>query len=112
MINAQLIELLKQYIEDDLVCVRVAGSNKHLKIINVDDGCDVGMLEVIVEPFESDVNYYAETNKLAENWNRNTVIDKSMVGKTYSVYNGSRFVPVTPNSENIGKKLIDLAMKV
>lgn len=35
-----------------------------------------------------------------------------MVWKTYSVYNGVGFVPVTPNSENIGKKLIDLAMRV
>lgn len=112
MINAQLIELLKQYIEDDLVCVRVSGSNKHLKIVNVDDGCDVGMLEVIVEPFESDVNYYAETNKLAKSWNRNTVITKEMIGPTYSVYNGSRFVPVKPTTENIGKRLIDLAMKL
>lgn len=112
MINAQLIELLKQHIKDDLVCLRIAGSDKRLKIVDVDDGCDVGMLEVVVEPFENNVNYYNETNKQAENWNRYTVIDKSMVGKTYSVYNGVGFVPVTPNSENIGKKLIDLAMKV
>jgi ribosomal protein S19 len=35
-----------------------------------------------------------------------------MVGKTYSVYNGVGFVPITPNSENIGKRLIDLAMRV
>jgi len=112
MINAQLVELLKQHIKDDLVCVRIAGSDKRLKIVDVDDGCDVGMLEVVVEPFDNNDNYYAETNKQAENWNRYTVIDKSMVGKTYSVYNGVGFVPVTPNSENIGKKLIDLAMKV
>ena len=82
-----------------------------LKIVNVDDGCDVGMLEVVAEPFDSTVNYYAETDKQAKTWNRYTVIDKSMVGKTYSVYNGSGFVPVTPTTENIGKKLIDLAMK-
>ena len=112
MNTAQLIELLKQHIKDDLVCVRIAGSNKRLKIVDVDDGCDVGMLEVVAELFESDVNYYAETNKQAKNWNRYTVIDKSMVGKTYSVYNGSGFVPVTPTTENIGKKLIDLAMRV
>ena len=112
MINAQLAELLKQHIKDDLVCVRIAGSDKRLKIVDVDDGCDVGMLEVVVEPFDSNDNYYAETNKQAENWNRYTVIDKSMVGKTYSVYNGVGFVPITPNSENIGKRLIDLAMRV
>lgn len=112
MINAQLVELLKQHIEDNLVCVRVAGSHKRLKIVDVDDGCDVGMLEIIAEPYESDVNYYAETNKLAESWNRNTVITKEMIGPTYSVYNGSRFVPVTPTTENIGKRLIDLAMKI
>lgn len=112
MINAQLIELLKQYIKDDLVCLRIAGTDKRLKIVDVDDGCDVGMLEVVAEPFDNNDNYYDETNKQAENWYRYTVIDKSMVGKTYSVYNGVVFVPVTPNSENIGKKLIDLAMRV
>ena len=112
MINAQLAELLKQHIKDALVCVRIAGSDKRLKIVDVDDGCDVGMLEVVAEPFDNNDNYYAETNKQAENWNRYTVIDKSMVGKTYSVYNGVGFVPITPNSENIGKRLIDLAMRV
>lgn len=112
MINAQLVELLRQHIEDNLVCVRVEGTHKRLKIVDVDDSCDVGMLEIVAEPFESDVNYYNETNKQAENWNRFTVIDKSMVGKTYSVYNGVMFVPITPNSENIGKRLIDLAMRV
>lgn len=70
------------------------------------------MLEVVAEPFDSNVNYYAETNKQAEEWDHNTVITKDMIGPTYSVYNGSRFVPVKPNSEDIGKKLIDLAMKV
>lgn len=104
--------MLKQHIEDNLVCIRVAGSNKHLKIVDVDDGCDVGMLEVIAEPFESEVNYYAETNKLAKSWNRYTVITKDMIGPTYSVYNGSRFVPVKPTSKDIGKRLISLAMKV
>lgn len=112
MINSQLVELLKGFSHNSLVSIRVAGSDMRLKIVNVDDGCDVGMLEVVAEPFENNDNYYAETNKQAEDWDHNTVIDKSMVGKTYSVYNGSRFVPVTPNSENIGKKLIDLAMKV
>lgn len=112
MINAQLVELLKGFNPDNLVSIRVAGSNMRLKIVDVDDGCDVGMLEVVAEPFDNNDNYYAETNKQAENWNRYTVIDKSMVGKTYSVYNGVGFVPVTPNSENIGKKLIDLAMRV
>lgn len=111
MNNAQLIELLKKHSVDNLVCIRVAGSNKRLKIVDVDDGCDVGMLEVVAEPFESNVNYYAETNKQAENWNRHTVITKEMIGPTYSVYNGSRFVPVTPTSEDVGKKLIDLATK-
>lgn len=70
------------------------------------------MLDGVAEPFELNANYYTETNKQTENRNRYTVIDKSMVGKTYSVYNGVGFVPITPNSENIGKKLIDLAMRV
>lgn len=112
MINAQLVELLKKHIEDNLVCIRVAGSHQRLKIVDVDDGCDVGMLEIVAEPFESNVNYYAETNKQAENWNRHTVITKDMIGPTYSVYNGSRFVPVKPTSEDVGKTLISLAMKL
>ena len=74
-------------------------------------GFDVGMLDGVAEPFELNANYYTETDKQAKTWNRYTVIDTSMVGKTYSVYNGSGFVPVTPTTENIEKKLIDLAMK-
>lgn len=70
MINAQLIELLKQHIKDDLVCVRIAGSDKRLKIVDVDDGCDVGMLEVVVEPFENSVNYYNETKKVFQKCSR------------------------------------------
>lgn len=58
------------------------------------------------------INNHSETNKQVKKWNRYTVIDKSMVGKTYSVYNGVVFVPVKPNSKTIGKKLIDLAMMV
>lgn len=62
------------------------------------------MLDGVAEPFELNANYYTETDKQAKTWTRYTVIDKSMVGKTYSVYNGSGFVPVTPTTENIGKK--------
>ena len=62
------------------------------------------MLDGVAEPFELNANYYTETDKQAKTWNRYTVIDKSMVGKTYSVYNGSGFVPVTPTTENIKKK--------
>lgn len=47
------------------------------------------MLDGVAEPFELNANYYTETDKQAKPWNRYTVIDKSMVGKTYSVYNGS-----------------------
>lgn len=69
------------------------------------------MLDGVAEPFELNANYYTETDKQAKTWTRYTVIDKSMVGETYSVYTVVWFVPVRPNSENIGKKLIDLAMK-
>lgn len=41
-------------------------------------------------------------------WNRYTKITRSMLGPTYSVYNGKGFVPVTPTQADIGKKLIDL----
>lgn len=41
-------------------------------------------------------------------WNRYTVITRSMLGPTYSVYNGKGFIPVTPTEADIGKKLIDL----
>jgi len=44
-----------------------------------------------------------------ENWTHNTVIDAEMVGKCYSVYTGSRFVPVTPRKRDIGKTLLSLA---
>lgn len=91
MINAQLVELLKKHIEDNLVCIRVAGSHQRLKIVDVDDGCDVGMLEIVAEQFDNNDNYYAETKKQAENWNRYTVIDKSMVGKTYAERKGHGF---------------------
>lgn len=111
MNNGQLVELLKQHNDDNLICVRIAGSNKRLKVIDVDDSCDVGMLEVIAEPFENDVNYYSEVKAQAESWNRNTVITKEMIGPTYSVYNGSRFVPVKPTNEDIGKTLLTLAMR-
>lgn len=41
-------------------------------------------------------------------WNRYTKITRSMLGPTYSVYNGKVFVPVTPTQADIGKKFIDL----
>lgn len=42
-------------------------------------------------------------------WNsRYTKITRSMLGPTYSVYNGIGFVHVTPTEADIGKKLIDL----
>lgn len=41
-------------------------------------------------------------------WNRYTKITRSMLGPTYSVYNGKGFVPVKPTQADIGKKLIDL----
>lgn len=44
-----------------------------------------------------------------ETWTRHTVIDSEMVGKCYSVYNGSRFVPVTPRKSDIGKTLLSVA---
>lgn len=44
-----------------------------------------------------------------ENWTRHTQIDADMVGKCYSVYNGSGFVPVTPTKNDIGKTLLSLA---
>lgn len=44
-----------------------------------------------------------------ENWTRNTVIDAKMVGKCYSVYTGSRFVPVTLRKSDIGKTLLSVA---
>ena len=46
-----------------------------------------------------------------ENWTRNTIIDSEMVGKCYSVYNGSRFVPVTPRKKDIGKTLLSVALE-
>ena len=42
-------------------------------------------------------------------WTQHTVIKKAMVGKTYSVYNGKLFVPVTPTKDDIGKTLIEVA---
>lgn len=44
-----------------------------------------------------------------ETWTRHTVIDSEMVGKCYSVYNGSRFVPVTPRKRDIGNTLLSVA---
>lgn len=41
-------------------------------------------------------------------WSRYTKITRNMLGPTYSVYNGKRFVPVTPTQDDIGKKFIDL----
>jgi len=43
-------------------------------------------------------------------WTKHTVIDNTMVGKYYSVYNGKRFVPVTPSISDIGKTLLTLAL--
>ena len=36
MYNEQLAKMLSEYLEKDLVSVRISGTNKHLKIINVD----------------------------------------------------------------------------
>ena len=66
MYNEQLAKMLAEYLEKDLVSVRISGTNKHLKIINVDDSCDVGMLDIVVEPFTDEINYYSETQAYAD----------------------------------------------
>lgn len=71
MYNEQLAKMLAEYLEKDLVSVRISGTNKHLKIINVDDSCDVGMLDIVVEPFTDEINYYSETQAYAD------IIEKS-----------------------------------
>ena len=71
MYNEQLAKMLAEYLEKDLVSVRISGTNKHLKIINVDDSCDVGMLDIVVEPFTDEINYYSETQEYAD------IIEKS-----------------------------------
>ena len=71
MYNEQLAKMLAEYLEKDLVSVRISGTNKHLKIINVEDSCDVGMLDIVVEPFTDEINYYSETQAYAD------IIEKS-----------------------------------
>lgn len=61
MTNEQLCKMLSAYNDGNLISIRISGTNKHMKIINVDDSCDVGMVEIVVEPFTDDSNYYSET---------------------------------------------------
>lgn len=44
-----------------------------------------------------------------QNWTRHTVITPGMVGKCYSVYTGSRFVPVNVVESDVGKTLLSVA---
>ena len=71
MYNEQLAKMLAEYLKKDLVSVRISGTNKHLKIMNVEDSCDVGMLDIVVEPFTDETNYYSETHDYAN------IIEKS-----------------------------------
>lgn len=48
MTNDQLIKMLSAYNDGNLISIRIRGTNKHLKITNVDDSCDVGMVEIVV----------------------------------------------------------------
>lgn len=69
MNNEQLLKMLSAYNDGNLVSIRISGTNKHLKIINVDDSCDVGMVEIVVEPFTNERNYYSETMEYAKLFN-------------------------------------------
>lgn len=69
MTNEQLLKMLSAYNNGNLISIRISGTNKHLKIINVDDSCDVGMIEIVVEPFTNESNYYSETMESANVFN-------------------------------------------
>ena len=66
MINEQLLKMLSAYNNGALISIRINGTNKHLKITNVDDSCDVGMVEIVAEPFADESNYYSETMEYAK----------------------------------------------
>ena len=69
MTSQQLRKMLSAYNDDNLISIRIRGTNKHLKITNVDDSCDVGMVEIVVEPFTDESNYYRETMESAKLFN-------------------------------------------
>lgn len=66
MVNEQLLKMLSAYNNGALISIRISGTNKHLKITNVDDSCDVGMVEIVAEPFTDESNYYSETMEYAK----------------------------------------------
>lgn len=66
MINEQLLKMLSAYNNSALISIRIGGTNKHLRIINVDDSCDVGMVEIVAVPFTDESNYYSETMEYAK----------------------------------------------
>ena len=66
MFNEQLLKMLSAYNNGALISIRISGTNKHLKITNVDDSCDVGMVEIVAEPFTDESNYYSETMEQAK----------------------------------------------
>ena len=76
MNKEQLLKMLSAYNDGNLISVRISGTNKHLKIINVDDSCDVGMVEIVVEPFTNERNYYSETMEYAKLFNTNYSLNK------------------------------------
>jgi len=47
-----------------------------------------------------------------QNWTRHTVITPDMVGKCYSVYTGSRFVPIDVVESDVGKTLLSVANSI
>lgn len=66
MSNEQLLKMLSAYNNGALISIRIGGTNKHLRIINIDDSCDVGMVEIVAVPFTDESNYYSETMEYAK----------------------------------------------
>ncbi len=45
------------------------------------------------------------SNKPIKTWSRRSTILPQFVGKTFSVYNGKKFIPVLVNEDMVGQKL-------
>jgi len=71
MLNSQLTNTLSDFPTDNVVCVKLQGSQESimLKVMNVEDG-DNGVTNIVVQPFANPNNYVAEARSMADSIRR------------------------------------------